>query len=29
MSEAVILTEGLAKRYGKHQALHGLDLAVR
>ena len=29
MSEAAILTEGLTKRYGKHQALDGLDLAVR
>ncbi len=29
MSETAILTEGLAKRYGKHRALDGLDLAVR
>lgn len=29
MSEAAILTEDLTKRYGKHQALDGLDLVVR
>lgn len=29
MSETAILTEGLAKRYGRFHALHGLDLAVR
>ncbi len=29
MTDAVVLTEGLAKRYGRQQALHGLDLAVQ
>ncbi len=28
MTDAAILTEGLAKRYGRQQALHGLDLSV-
>ena len=29
MADPVILTEGLVKRYGRHPALQGLDLAVR
>jgi len=29
MTDAVVLTEGLAKRYGRQQALYRLDLAVQ
>ena len=28
MTDPVVLIEGLGKRYGRHQALHGLDLTV-